>query len=306
MKTFLTLMQREWLQHRFGWALLAGIPLGLALLMLSFGQIEISDDKLERVGTALPAMVTMVSIAATPAVLFVIFGLTSLILVAGMARRDHQDRSIEFWLSLPTGHVSSLATPLLTHLLLVPAAALLLGVAGGWLVSMVLVTRLAGFSAWLSLPWADVAAAALAMLLRLLAGLPLALLWASPLILAQVMCNAWFKRWGLPVLLLSFALGGYLVDRWLGQGYVAYLLTDILRHAGQALVATGEYHIRQATPSPEGVYDSLRQVPGWALRDLGGAVRALASPLFAGCVACGAALFALLVDWRRRGASAAG
>jgi ABC-2 type transport system permease protein len=45
---------------------------------------------------------------------------TSLFIALGSPRRDHGDRSIEFWLSLPSGHGESLAAPMLVHLLLVP------------------------------------------------------------------------------------------------------------------------------------------------------------------------------------------
>jgi hypothetical protein len=305
MRTFLTLMQREWLQHRFGWSLLTLVPLGLALLVLSFGQIQVdSDAAIERVGHAFPAIVTAVAMMATTGLTFIIVAATSLILISGLARRDHQDRSVEFWLSLPTGHSSSLAAPLVTHLLVAPAAALFIGLAGGWLFSLVVVTRLAGLPAWLALPWGDIVIAVTAMLARVLVGLPLAVLWAAPLVLAQVLANAYFKRWGLPVLLLLLAAAGLLVDRWLGLGSLSQLIGDVLRNAAQALVTSGNYSMEPR--SAEGVFQGLRQIPGWALADLAGAVRALASPLFAGCLATAAAMFALLVDWRRRGAGAAG
>jgi hypothetical protein len=304
MKSFLTLMQREWLQHRFGWSLLALLPLGLAALMFSVGQIDLGQDAAERVGNALPAVVTAIGLMAGMAITFVIIAATSLILVSSLPRRDHQDRSIEFWLSLPTSHTSSLAAPLLMHLLIAPAVALAVGLAGGWLVGMVVVTRLSGFGAWLALPWGDIAIGALAMLGRVLLGLPLALLWAAPLILAQMLFNAWFKRWGLPVLLLVLGIGGLLIDRWLGLGSVSRLVGEVLRHAGQALVATGTHHLKPE--SSQGVFEAFRLVPSWALTDLGSALRDLASPLFIGCLLSAAGLFALLVDWRRRGAGVAG
>ncbi len=302
MKTFFTLMQREWLQHRFGWSLLAGVPLVLSLLLLTVGQIQLGDGKAERLGEAFPALLAMISIMAAGAIIFLILGITSLILVMGLARRDHQDRSIEFWLSLPTGHAVSLAAPLLMHLLVVPAVALLIGAVGGWLVSLVLVTRVLGFEAWLGLPWRDLIAAVLALATRVLVGLPLALLWVAPLILAQVLCNAWFKRWGLPVLLLALVLGGLLLDRWLGSGTVSQVLSDVLQQAGQALIAAS-HHPMEANSS-EDFQRGLLEIPGWALADLGAAFKALASPLFLACIATAGLLFALLVDWRRRGAGA--
>ena len=303
MKTFLSLMQREWLQHRFGWALLTLVPLGLALLLLTVGQIDIEQDAIDRVGDAFPSIVTAIALMGSTAVTFLIVGLTSLILVNGLARRDHQDRSVEFWLSLPTGHASSLAAPLVMHLLVAPAAALLLGLAGGWLLSMVVVTRLSGFGAWLSQPWGDIIVSAMALMARTLVGLPLAVLWAAPLVLAGVLANAYFKRWGLPVLLLLVGMATLLVDRWLGWGSLALTIGDILRNAGQALFAHGTYKLE--SDSAKGVFEGMRQVPGWALADLGAALGALLSPLFLGCLVSAGAMFALLVDWRRRGAGAA-
>jgi hypothetical protein len=63
--------------------------------------------------------------AASTMLPFVILWVSSLIIVSGLARRDHGDRSNEFfWMSLPVGHGTSLAVPLAVHLLLVPAAVL--------------------------------------------------------------------------------------------------------------------------------------------------------------------------------------
>ena len=50
-------------------------------------------------------------IGATTALLLSVMSLASAVILAGVARRDHADRSIEFWLSLPVGHGASLAAP---------------------------------------------------------------------------------------------------------------------------------------------------------------------------------------------------
>jgi ABC-2 type transport system permease protein len=302
MNTFKTLVLREWMQHRFGWALLTLVPLAIALFGLAVGQIELDFDTAERAGPQFPTLLAMIALGAGTVVTFVILGATSLILLSGLARRDHGDRSVEFWLSLPTSHTASLGAPLATHLLLVPAAALALGLVSGWLVSIVLVTRLAGFPAWLALPWVELASAGVAFVLRGVAGLPLAVMWAAPLLLAVVLANAYLKRWGLPVLLLALAMGGVLLDRWLGDGAVAYTIGATVRQAGQALIGAGQQTLQmneQQLPAA-----ALRQVPAWLLGDFVAAIKALASPLFAGCVLSSAALFALLLDWRSRGASA--
>lgn len=303
MNIFLTLIRREWLQHRFGWALLALVPLALVLLVLPFGHIQFDTDPGERLGPAFPTSVAMNSLTGGAIGIFGILSATSLILLTGLARRDHGDRSVEFWLSLPTSHSASLAAPLLTHLLLVPAAALLVGLFGGWLVSAVLVTRLSGFGSWLALPWGDLAVAALAFTARVLAGLPLAVLWTAPLLLAVVLANAYVKRWGLPVLLLTLTLVGWALERWwLGEGAVSRTLGYVFQLAGQALLVHPQSF--QPNHSAEGL-EALRMLPGFLAEDYLLTLKGLLSPLFAGCVLAAAAMFALLVDWRRRGASAA-
>jgi len=145
--------------------------------------------------------------------------------------------------------------------------------------------------------------AGLALVLRGLVGLPLAVMWAAPLLLAVVLANAYLKRWGLPALLLALTLGGLLLDRWLGQGAVFDTVGAILRHAGQSLLGADQQALQ--AESQQLPAESLRLVPAWLFKDFIVALKALASPLFAGCVLTSAVLFALLLDWRQRGASAA-
>ncbi len=303
MNSFLPLVQREWLQHRFGWALLALVPLALALVLVSFGQVEFDDDTRANMGDALPAIIALGSVGGSVALVFLIMWVTSVFITTGLARRDHGDRSVEFWLSLPVGHVPSLAVPMLVHLILVPAAALATGLLGGYAISLVLVSRAAGLSAWFALPWGDVVPASLALTLRLLAGLPLATLWLAPIILLAVLAKAWVGRWGLPVLGLALGLGSLLLDRALGQAVFLPWLGDVFGHAAQAMAGAsgGGFAAHNAGEA----FDALRAVPAWALSDLGAALRALLSPTFAIGLALAAACFALLVDWRRRGTQAA-
>lgn len=297
------LMQREWLQHRFAWALLALVPLALALVLVSFGQIEFDDGEADRIGTALPAVMTLVAVAVCTVSAFVVFWVTSVIIATGLARRDHGDRSIEFWLSLPVGHVPSLAVPMLVHLVLVPAAALALGLLAGHGLAMVLVARFAGLSAWFGLPWADLFAATLALGLRLLAGLPLATLWLAPVILMAMLARAWIGRWGLPVLGLVLGLGGLLADRALGQPLLLPWLGHLIHQAVQAMAGAGE--VSFTARGADEALAALRGLPGLALQDLGAALGALLSPAMAVGLVVSAVCFALLVDWRQRGSKAA-
>jgi ABC-2 type transport system permease protein len=295
------LMQREWLQHRFGWTLMAVLPTALALLVMSFGHLEFEADVAGPKGAAL---VALASLGGAIGLTMLMFGLTSLIIVSGIARRDHADRSVEFWLSLPTGHAESLAVPLLVHLILVPLAALAVGLVSGLLVSLVLVLRLAGFGEWLSLPWGALLPGALAIAGRLALGLVLAMLWLSPLILATVLLTAWFRRWGIVILAVGIGLGSVIMDRIFGQPILFQLLSEILSQAGKALVNSGGADLD--ADKPESIQTVLGLIPSWAVADAGTALKLALSPLFAGGLAVAAACFAGLVQWRQRGASAAG
>ena len=303
MNSFLPLVQREWLQHRFGWALLALVPLALALVLVSFGQVEFDDDTPAAMGDALPAVVALGSVGGSVVLVFLILWVTSVFITTGLARRDHGDRSVEFWLSLPVGHVPSLAVPMLVHLIVVPAAALATGLLGGYAISLVLVSRIAGLAAWFALPWGDLVPATLALTLRLLAGLPLATLWLAPIILLAVLAKAWVGRWGLPVLGLALGLGSLLLDRALGQAVFLPWLGDVFGHAAQAMAGASGGGVSAHNAGE--AFEALRAVPGWALADFGAALRALLSPTFAVGLALAAGCFALLVDWRGRGTQGA-
>jgi hypothetical protein len=299
------LMQREWLQHRFAWALLALVPLALALVLVSFGQIEFDDGEADRIGTALPAVMTLVAVAVCTVSAFVVFWVTSVIIATGLARRDHADRSIEFWLSLPVGHVPSLAVPMLVHLVLVPAAALALGLLAGHGLAMVLVARFAGLSAWFGLPWADLFAATLALGLRLLAGLPLATLWLAPLIGLALLAKALAGRWGLPVLVVGLAITSALLDEVFGITLLAQWLAELFRNLGLSLLgASGQSMVIQGGESD--ALQALGALPAWAFSDWLAALRNLASPLMPLGLLIAAGCFVALVQWRQRRGGVAG
>jgi ABC-2 type transport system permease protein len=298
------LMQREWLQHRFAWALLMLVPLALAVLPLTLAEIQFDPEMADRAPRELALMLTVISIIGSMAVLGLILWIVSLFITISTPRRDHGDRSIEFWLSLPVPHAPSLAVPVLVHLVLVPAAALLVGALSGLVVSMLMVGRYAGLSEWFSLPWGPVLTATLSLLLRLAAGLPLMLLWLLPLLLLAMLANALFRRWGLPVLGVAIGLGGYLAERVFGVPVVFDVLGQLLLSAGQSLAgASGEGMAIDPGRAP---VEALSLAPRWVGADLLAALRALISPLFAGGLLVSAGLFYALVQWRARGAGGQG
>lgn len=305
MQTFKTLLLREWMQHQRGWLVLLALPL---LLILGFGlfgalHFDISDTS----GPELPP-----PIAAAMAATLGVAGLTlvlawaaSLLQSPGLARRDVQDRSIEFWLSLPVSHTQSIGATLLAHLVLWPWVALLVGVGGGVLASLLIVAKLFGVGAWFSLPWGELLPLLLVLVLRLMLGVLLATLWLSPLILGTMAASAWLKRWGLPVVVGVVAGGGLLLDKLYGNPVVWQTLQLLGERASQALMAAD-----RSAGGPKGlvIHDDgdiagvLGAAPGWLLHDAGTALAQLASPAFVAAIAVGALAFGALCLRRQRGA----
>lgn len=297
MNTFKTLLQREWLQHRFGWGLLALLPTAVVLLTMSFGQLQIEEPPDD---PRVQAAMTMVAAFAGMGVQLLIVGLTSLIIVNGLARRDHADRSVEFWLSMPVAHAPSFAVPLLTHLVFAPMAALVVGLLGGLAVSLVVIGRIADTASWFALPWGLLLPAALALLARLALGLVLAVVWLSPLILAGVLLTAWLRRWGIVILAVGVGLGSALMDRLFGQPWPWLLLAGLTERAGRSLANAvgGEMSVDSAAELDA----AIGTVPAWAANDAMAALSLLASPWLAGALAFSALCFWGLVHWRRGGA----
>jgi ABC-2 type transport system permease protein len=137
----------------------------------------------------------------------------------------------------------------------------------------------------------------------LLAGLALATVWLSPLILLVVLMTAWFRGWGWVILIVGIGLGSELLKRVFGEPLLSNTLLQLMAHAATSFIHGGGGTLK-VEGAQEGL-DALRAVPVWALGDLGASLRDLASPLLVGALAFAAACFALLVEWRRRGASAA-
>lgn len=303
MRTFPTLLRREWLQHKTGWLVIVAAPPLIGLLVLLAGQvtIDISDQDHTIVFDQVPALALAVAAIFGSGVLtFVLAWAATLIFAPTVVRRDVQDRSIEFWLSLPTGHAASVTAPLLAHLLLFPLAALVIGMLAGVPLSLAVVTRFAGAAEWLALPWGTLMAAAVALTLRLALGLVLATLWLSPLIMLVEAASAWLKRWGIPAVVLGIAVVANLLEKVFGYPEVWGLGRAIFTEAGRAFVA-GHPGSGLQLGAGSDAQAALGALPGWALADAGRALQALAQPLLLLCLAISAACFALLVLRRRRG-----
>jgi ABC-2 type transport system permease protein len=302
MKLIDPLMQREWLQYRFGWAITYALPVTLALLLLSVGEVEFDTDGVEG-SVPPPQALAAITMVGTTGLLVMLFVLTGLVTVVGLARRDHTDRSVEFWLSLPISHTRSFVVPIVVHMVLVPLAALVLGLLTSVLVSAVLVTRFHDLQAWLALPWIDAVQLAGLLVVRVVAGWPLAVLWLLPVLLVAMLLFAWLRRWGLVVLSVVVGVASSPLGELWGLKWLPQVLGELFVGAGRSLANGGQVVI--GNENAHKVIEVLAQAPAWVLQDILASVQALASPVLLGGLVVAAACFAGLVQWRRRGASVA-
>ncbi|MBI5258623.1 MAG: hypothetical protein HY855_19115 [Burkholderiales bacterium] len=303
---FTPLLQREWMQHQRGWLVLLLAPLVLILLASTFApigmQVEIDGDTVVQ-RTPVAGVQALVSVLGMAVLTLMLALLSSWFQAPGLARRDRQDRSIEFWLSLPIGHVQSLSATLLMHLLLLPWLALVAGAIGGVLVSLVVVAKSWGISAWFGLPWVGLLLGSGALLLRLAVGVLLAVLWLSPLILLLMAASAWLKRWGVPLVVGTLAAGGVVLQQLYDNRVIGDLLLGLLDNASRALIAAdrSDQDKKLLVGMDSGAVDVLGRLPAWAMRDLADALHALLSPHFAAALVGAALCFGLLVLRRQRG-----
>lgn len=292
-----TLMLREWMQHGRGWIILMTILPAIFLVALPFGSVDLPEAMTSKVPLALVALcvwVTMLTVAT-------VSWLASAFQLPGLARRDQQDRSIEFWLSLPASHSESIAALLLMHAVLVPMVALVVGAAIGLvLVLPAMMLKVGGLAALMSVPWAQVLLLTAVLLLRLLPGVLLAVLWAAPLMLALMAASAWLKRWGVPAVLGVTLIGGGLLRKVYGITWPTDLLAHYVQQAKLALVAQPQA-LQQMAPGQDKLQALLQSgdLVAWVMSDLGVALQALLSWQFALGLAVSAAMFGLLVLRRR-------
>lgn len=300
---FLTLLRREWLQHKAGWLVIVAVPPLIGLLLLLVGQVTIDIDDEDRtfVFDRVPALALAAATMLGSGVLtFLLAWAATLIVAPTVVRRDVQDRSIEFWLSLPTGHAASVTAPLLAHLVLFPLAALLVGMAVGIPLSLAVVARFIGLAEWLTLPWDSLAAVWLAVTLRMALALVLATLWLSPLILLVEAASAWLKRWGIPAVVLGITVAGNVLEKVFGFSWVWDFGQRLFTRAGRSFF-TGKVQGGLNFGPGRDPMQQISDFPGQLLQDAGHAVAALADPLLLPALAVAVGCFGLLVLRRRQG-----
>lgn len=300
MDRFVTLMRREWMQHRTGWLVLMALPAALMLVLSLFeGRgVHVSVDgeqgSLPPIGELPLVLQTLGWTVATLAVTGVLAGLAVLAQLPGLARRDVQDRSIEFWRSLPIGDGQSLAATVLMHLLVLPGAALVVAVLAGQAVALLAITVQQGPLAWLAQPWWALLPALLAITVRSLLGLLLAVAWLSPLLLMTMAASAWLKRWALPVLAALLLLGVHWLDPRLAEPLVQPALQRVANEALNALLPANAFAGR-SFEAPADLAAAVPELGSLLLRDGAQALGNAASPALALALAVAVAGFGLLV-----------
>ncbi len=281
-----TLLLREWMQHKRGWLITAFAPPLLFLALLPFGHVQGLPSEHREL-----AALAILMISAS--VVFMICLLVALFQLPGLARRDVQDRSIEFWLSLPGRPSESVAATVLAHAWLTPLAGAVVGALFGLPIAMSVLAVEGGSGVVANVNWSEVVAAALPLLLRGLAGtLPL-LLWLMPLIFVLMAASAWLKRLGVPVVLVGGGVAVAVMHNVYGIDWPLNALLDLNQHINHALLYSGHGLVSEL--------QSGLNLGGYLLQDLGQSAAELLSLSFVGWMAVAAAGFALVVAKRARG-----
>ncbi|MFO1228563.1 hypothetical protein [Roseateles sp.] len=189
-----TLLLREWMQHKRGWLIAMLAPALLFMAMLPIGDVQGMPQ-------GQPELLTLATLLLAGIVTWGICLMVAVFQLPGLARRDVQDRSIEFWLSLPGGHGESLLATLLAHGWLAPLAGLAVGTLLGFPIVVLLVGLKVSWGALGDVAWSQVLAVLPPLWLRAALGTLLTLVWMAPLVLVLMAASAWLKRIGVPLVL---------------------------------------------------------------------------------------------------------
>ena len=281
-----TLLLREWMQHKRGWLIAALAPPILFLALLPFGQVQGLPDEH-------PELLALLILMISAGVVFGISLTVGLFQLPGLARRDTQDRSIEFWLSLPGRPSESVAATVLAHAWLAPLGSATVGALFGLPIARGVMAVHTGLGAITGVNWSEVLAAALPLLLRALAGtLPL-LLWLAPLIFVLMAASAWLKRLGVPAVMVGGTVLVLVLNKIYNMDWPVQALASWNDHVSSTIVQDGP-GLKEALMSDVNLW-------AWVLRDFGRTLAEMASLEFIGWAAVAAAGFSLVVMKRARG-----
>jgi hypothetical protein len=302
---FRSLMLREWMQHRTGWLVLMVLPSLLAAGLSLFDgrgidvRIGDNDSQLSLLSTLPAALQTVGWTVATTGLALLLVCLTVAVQLSGLARRDQQDRSIEFWRSLPVSHLQGVGATVLMHLLVLPLIAVTAALLGAQLVAALAIVLHNGALAWLQQPWLVLLTSLLLAVARLWLGLLMAVLWLSPVLLLTMAASAWLKRWALPVVLAGSVLGVYWLDPRLPVALVGPSFHRVGIEALYALLAPDLFDGQHALRA-DALGASLQGLPLALLQDGLRVLQSATTPAFGAALVGGALGFGLLLLRRQR------
>jgi hypothetical protein len=286
-----TLLLREWMQHKRGWLIAAFAPPLIAIALALFANTHIDNDH----GTPPPPLelIGLMMIVLSGCVVYAICLLVALFQLPGLARRDTQDRSIEFWLSLPGRPSESVAATVLAHAWLAPVGGAVVGALLGLPFAILAMGSKLGWGTAFGLHWGEIVAAALPMLARGLAGTVLLTLWLAPLILVLMAASAWLKRLGVPLVLVGCGVAITVMHKAYGIDWPLDALMDLNRRINHSLLFDA-HELMESLKSSANLWGAMAT-------DLKRSLAELASVQFVGWMAVAAAGFALVVAKRARG-----
>ncbi len=289
MTRFAWLMRREWMQHHRGWLILAIVPAVIALVGMPFSTVQI-DEVVRAPMLAAMVFTVYLMVLLALALVGVMFD------APGLARRDRQDRSIEFWLSLPTGHVQSLAATILTNMLLMPLVVLLISAVVAPAVAALVVVKVLGAAALSDIALPAWIGFGMLVLLREVVGLVLCLLWLSPLIMLAMAASSWLKGWGVPAMAAAIGLAALAQQQLTGQTQIWDIVLQWWQQAQLALLPLTRGGVPFESLARND--DAMPLFGRWMLHDTGQLLLDALSPAFAAALLIAALGFSVLV-WRR-------
>ncbi|MFX1681516.1 hypothetical protein PV762_20045 [Mitsuaria sp. CC2] len=297
MTLFNTLLLREWLQYKRAWIGLVLAPVLVLLALVPFSQVDGID-------VPSPEPVALIAGLLTVGLVLALSLAVSVYQLMGLARRDQQDRSIEFWSSLPGSHAASVGAPIVAHGILVPVAATLLALVGGAIVGSAMAFKEFGFAALQQTQWGALFAATTWLGLRLAVGLVFAALWLSPIVLALMAASAWLKRWGAPLLVIGVAAFLNIYKNETAAEVLRNALITQVAGVGRSLVQSGTRLVidsdKEGHLNLQDFFDMLYRFPDYAREGLPQVLQAAWHPQFIGGLFVAGLCFWLLVLQRKR------
>lgn len=283
---FKSLLLREWMQHHRGWLILAATPFVSLLVGLLFGGVHLD-------GADTPDSVMVVLTGVYVVGLAMLAWISVGVQAAGLARRDEQDRSIEFWRSLPVADWQAVAAMLLMNLLIMPMLVLLASLVCGLLIAALVVARLFGMAELLALDWGPLLAAWAVGVPRMVLGMALASFWLSPLLLVFMAASAWLKRWGVPAVLGVLGIAATLLANVYQRPELLQMLDGFRTHFLAALLPA--FNAIEGFEEMHWTAAELQRIPAWLAHDSLQILGQLADPLSLAAALISAAAFGLLV-----------